>query len=170
MNESNLHNYQKAGVEHVIDNPFCGLLLDMGLGKTVTTLTAVNSLMYDYLDVAKTLVIAPKRVAENVWSTECEKWEHLKHLRISKIIGNEAKRNQALAAKADIYIISRDNVAWLCGKFGGGMLPFDMLVIDESSSFKNHKSMRFKALKKVQPSFDRVVILTGTPAPTNYLF
>lgn len=165
MNESHLHGYQKTGVNHIILNPFCGLLLDMGLGKTVTTLTATNKLIYEELEVSKALIVAPKRVAENVWSTECEKWEHLQHLRISKIIGNGAKRKEALRAKADLYIISRDNIAWLCGQYGGSMLPFDMLIIDESSSFKSPKSQRFKALKMVQPSFDRVVLLTGTPAP-----
>jgi len=169
MNESNLHGYQNTGVQHVIDNPFSGLLLDMGLGKTVSTLTAINKLIFEELEIRNVLIIAPKRVAENVWSAECEKWDHLKHLRISKIIGNEAKRKRALQVKAEIYLISRDNVTWLCGQFGGSMLPFDMLVIDESSSFKPPKSLRFKALRRVQPSFDRVVLLTGTPAPNGLI-
>ena len=170
MNESNLHNYQTGAVDHIINNPFSGLFLDMGLGKTVSTLTAINRLLFEELAVRKVLVIAPKRVAETVWSMECEKWEHLKHLRISKITGpGEAKRKEALNAKADIYIIGRDNVAWLCGLYGGLTLPFDMLVIDESSSFKSPKSLRFKALRRVQPSFDRVVLLTGTPAPNSLI-
>jgi SNF2 family DNA or RNA helicase len=169
MNEQDLHSYQGKAINHVIDNPFAGLILDMGLGKTVSTLTAIKKLIFEELEVARVLVIAPKRVAENVWSLECEKWGHLRGLTISKIVGNERQRKQALRDKAHVYIISRDNVAWLCGQYGGSMLPFDMLVIDESSSFKNAKSQRFKALKKVQPSFDRVVILTGTPAPNGLI-
>jgi SNF2 family DNA or RNA helicase len=169
MNEQDLHSYQGKAINHVIDNPFAGLILDMGLGKTVSTLTAIKKLIFEELEVARVLVIAPKRVAENVWSLECEKWDHLRGLTISKIVGNERQRKQALRDKAHVYIISRDNVAWLCGQYGGSMLPFDMLVIDESSSFKNAKSQRFKALKKVQPSFDRVVILTGTPAPNGLI-
>lgn len=165
MNRSNLHGYQESSVEHIVENSHCGLFLDMGLGKTVSSLTAINYLMYEDLDIEKALVIAPKRVAESVWDAEIEKWDHLNHLKISKVIGNKKQRLAALRVKADIYILGRDNVAWLCGEFGGNMLPFDMLVIDESSSFKNHQSIRFKALKKVQPSFSRVVILTGTPAP-----
>jgi SNF2 family DNA or RNA helicase len=166
--ESNMHDYQSTAKYHIIENLFSGLFLDMGLGKTVATLTAVKILLED-LDILKTLVIAPKRVAETVWSTECKKWEHLKDLRISKIIGTERQRRAALAEKADIYLISRDNIAWLIGLYGGSMLPFDMLVVDESSSFKNPKSQRFKALKRVQPSFKRVVLLTGTPAPNGLI-
>jgi len=169
MNRDNLHEYQEASVEHIIEKPHCGLFLDMGLGKTVSTLTAVNTLIYELLDISTALVIAPKRVAESVWDAEIEKWEHLSHLRISKIAGKPNQREAALKKKADIYIIGRDNVAWLCGQFGGMMLPFDMLIVDESSSFKSPKSMRFKALKRVQPSFSRVVILTGTPAPNGLL-
>lgn len=169
MKENDLHIYQKAGKKHIIDNPHCGLFLDMGLGKTVTTLTAVNFLIYEDLDITTTLIVAPKRVAESVWSAEIEKWDHLKHLKISKIIGNEKQRKKAVAQRADIYIISRDNIAWLIGLFGGSMLPYDMLVIDESSSFKSPKSVRFKALKAAQPSFKRVVILTGTPAPNGLI-
>ena len=137
----------------------------MGLGKTVSTLTAIRRLIFEELEVRRVLVIAPKRVAENVWTAECEKWEHLGDLTVSRVIGSEQKRRAALAVDADIYVMGRDNTAWLCGQYGGTMLPFDMLIIDESSSFKNHRSLRFKALKAVQPSFDRVVILTGTPAP-----
>ena len=169
MNETHLHLYQKAGVSHIIDHSHCGLFLDMGLGKTVTTLTAINFLMYKDLEIDSVLIVAPKRVAESVWTAEIEKWEHLKHLKISQIIGNEKQRKKALNTKADIYIISRDNVAWLTGQFGGSMLPFGMLVIDESSSFKNPKAVRFKALKAVQPSFQRVVILTGTPIPNGLI-
>ena len=169
MNESNLYNYQKTAIKHILGNSHCGLFLEMGLGKTVSTLTAAKSLIYDELEISNILVIAPKRVAESVWDAECRKWEHLNDLTVVKIIGSAKKRREALAKKADIYMLGRDNVAWLCGQYGGSMLPFDMLVIDELSSFKNPKSVRFKALRGVQPSFKRVVGLTGTPAPNGLI-
>ena len=169
MTEQSLHSYQHACIKHIIENPFCGLFLDMGLGKTVTTLTAVNLLKYDYCEIGSILVIAPKRVAESVWEEESQKWEHLKHLRFSKIVGTEQKRIEALKVKADVYIISRDNVAWLCALYGGGKLPFDMIVVDELSSFKSHKSLRFKALRQARPYFKRFVGLTGTPAPNGLI-
>lgn len=169
MNETNLHTYQKACVEHIINTSHCGVFLEMGLGKTVSTLTAINSLMFDYLEVNNVLVIAPKRVAESVWQEEAAQWDHLKHLRFSKIIGTQMQRIKALNEKADIYIISRDNIAWLCAYCGGLKLPFDMIVIDELSSFKSYKSQRFKALKICQPSFKRFVGLTGTPAPNGLI-
>lgn len=169
MNETNLHNYQNGAVAHILENDFCGLFLDMGLGKTVSSLTAIKKLIYDEVEINTVLVIAPKRVAESVWSAECDKWEHLKGLRVAKIIGNEKQRKAALREKADVYMLGRDNIVWLCGLYGGSMLPFDMLIIDESSSFKSPKSLRFKALKAAQPSFDRVVLLTGTPAPNGLI-
>lgn len=169
LTDKNLHNYQRACVSHIIDNPYCGVFLDMGLGKTVSTLTAVNLLMYDYCEIDSVLVIAPKRVAETVWQEEAEKWAHLRHIRFSKIIGTEAQRVAALKQKADVYIISRDNVAWLCSRYGGGRLPFEMYVIDELSSFKSPKSMRFKSLRNVRPYMKRVVGLTGTPAPNGLI-
>lgn len=170
MNENNLHNYQKACVEHIITYPFCGVFLEMGLGKTVSTLTAINYLMFDYLEINSVLVIAPKRVAESVWQEEAEKWDHLKHLRFSKIIGTAKKRIAAIMeTKADIYIISRDNIAWLCALYGGGKLPFDMVVVDELSSFKSYKSERFKALRGARPYLKRLVGLTGTPAPNGLI-
>ena len=169
MDESNLHSYQRACVEHIIRTPFCGVFLEMGLGKTVSTLTAINYLMYDYLEVSKVLVIAPKRVAETVWQEEAEQWDHLKHLTFSKIIGTQFQRVKALNEKADIYVISRDNIAWLCAYYGGMKLPFDMIVVDELSSFKSYKSQRFKALKVCQPAFKRFVGLTGTPAPNGLI-
>lgn len=170
LKENNLHNYQKACVEHIIDNKFCGVFLDMGLGKTVSTLTALNYLMNDYCEINSVLVIAPKRVAESVWQEEAEKWEHLKHLRFSKIIGSAKQRISAIVeTKADIYIISRDNIAWLCALYGGGKLPFDMVVIDELSSFKSYKSIRFKALRGARPYLKRLVGLTGTPAPNGLI-
>lgn len=169
LTENNLHNYQKACVEHIIDNRYCGVFLDMGLGKTVSTLTAINYLMNDYCEINSVLVIAPKRVTESVWQEEAEKWDHLKHLRFSKIIGAEAKRIEALKTKAEIYLISRDNIAWLCALYGGAKLPFDMVVIDELSSFKSYKSLRFKALRSARPYFKRLVGLTGTPAPNGLI-
>lgn len=170
MKETDLHTYQKACVEHIIGNPFCGVFLDMGLGKTVSTLTAINYLMNDYCEINSVLVIAPKRVVESVWEEEAKKWEHLKHLRFSKIIGTPKKRVSAIVeAKADIYIISRDNIAWLCALYGGGKLPFDMVVIDELSSFKSYKAERFKALRGARPYLKRLVGLTGTPAPNGLI-
>ena len=153
MTEKDLHNYQVAVVSHIMDNSHCGVFLDMGMGKTVSVLTAVDILLYQELEITNALVVAPKRVAESVWDQETKLWSHLKHLRISKIIGPEKKRRAALKEEADIYIISRDNLAWLCALHGGSMLPFDMLIIDESSSFKSHKAKKFKALRFVQPSF-----------------
>jgi len=169
MKETDLHGYQQTAVRHIIDNTHSGLLLEMGLGKTVSTLTAINKLIYEELEINAVLIIAPKRVAESVWSAEIQKWDHLKHLRIVKVLGNEKQRKAALRQPADIYTIGRDNVPWLCAQFGGSRTPFDMLVIDELSSFKNPQSVRFKALKAVQPSFSRVVGLTGTPAPNGLI-
>lgn len=169
MNENDLHNYQRAAVDHILKNTHCALFLEMGLGKTISTLTALKKLMFEELEISNALVIAPKRVAESVWSFEIEKWAHLKGMTVSKIAGTAKQRRQALNVEADIYTLGRDNVAWLCGQYGGSMLPFDMLVIDELSSFKNPNSNRFKALKKTQPSFKRVVGLTGTPAPNGLI-
>lgn len=169
LSRDNLHKYQLATVEHIIDNKFSGVFLDMGLGKTVSTLTAIDYLMFDYCEINSVLVIAPKRVVESVWQEEAEKWEHLNHLRFSKIIGNEEQRITALKAKANIYLISRDNIAWLCSLYGGGKIPFEMVVIDELSSFKSYKSIRFKALKQARPFLKRLVGLTGTPAPNGLI-
>lgn len=169
LTEQDLHSYQKYGVEHIMRHSHCALFLDMGLGKTVTTLTAINRLIYEELEISKVLIVAPKRVAENVWTAEIAKWAHLNHLTATKIVGKAKQRKAALKEKSDLYLISRDNIAWLCGLYGGSMLPFDMLVIDELSSFKNPKSVRFKALRGVQPSFERIVGLTGTPAPNGLI-
>jgi SNF2 family DNA or RNA helicase len=162
-----LHAYQEQAVEHIFSHNKCGLFLDMGLGKTVSTLTAINRLIYEEVEVSKVLVIAPKRVAESVWKQEVTQWPHLQHLKVSVVTGNAMNRRKALQEKADIYTIGRDNVQWLCSQYGGSGLPFDMLVIDESSSFKNHASKRFRALKLVH--FSRVVLLTGTPAPNSLI-
>lgn len=167
--KTDLYAHQRAGVNLLLENSHFGLFLDMGLGKTATTLTAINTLIYEDLAIQNVLIVAPKRVAESVWIQEAQEWAHLKHLRFSLIAGDARKRSQALQQKADVYLISRDNIAWLCGLFGGSGLPFDMLVIDESSSFKNHASARFKSLRLAQPHFKRVAILTGTPSPNGML-
>lgn len=160
--------YQDFATKHVIENPFSGLFLDMGLGKTVATLTAIDRLMFDDLEITKVLVIAPKRVAEDTWITETAKWDHLSHLRVSVVLGTEKQRKEALKAKADIYVINRENVAWLVGVYQSAF-PFDMLVIDELSSFKSAKAIRFKSLRMVRPLIKRVVGLTGTPAPNGLI-
>ncbi len=162
------YDYQKHAIDHIIKNPYCGLFLDMGLGKTVTTLTAIDYLMYQELEVNKVLVIAPLRVADATWGEEIGKWRHLKHIKFSKVLGSVADRKRALKAKADIYIINRENVAWLVGYYGAAF-PFDMVVIDELSSFKSPKSIRFKTLKMVRPTINRVVGLTGTPSPNSLI-
>lgn len=162
------HEYQAHAIAHVKEKPFCGLFLDMGLGKTVSSMTAVNDLMFDELEINKILVIAPKKVAETVWSAEAQKWDHLKHLRISTVLGTEKQRKEALKAKADIYVINRENVVWLVALYGSAW-PFDTVIIDELSSFKSAKAQRFKALRKVRPLMKRVIGLTGTPAPNNLL-
>lgn len=169
LTKTDLHGYQSQSVAHILDNPFCGLFLEMGLGKTVSTLTAVDELMFGFLSVKKVLIIAPLRVAQNTWSKEITKWEHLRHLTISKVLGPEKKRKEALKQDADIYIINRENVVWLVNYYGGSYFPFEMLVIDELSSFKSPKSQRFKALRMVRPKIDRVVGLTGTPAPNGLI-
>ncbi len=160
------HSYQQYAQDFILEHPHCGLLLDMGLGKTVITLTAVWQLMFDRFEVKKVLVIAPLRVAQDTWSKECEKWDHLQGLRISKVLGSEKERRQALLRKADIYVINRENVEWLCTTF---KFDFDMVIIDELSSFKSPTSKRFKALRKVRPKVKRVVGLTGTPAPNSLM-
>lgn len=167
MDERDLHGYQRAAVDHIIDHPFCGLFLDMGLGKTVSTLTAIKRL-YGLFEIGRVLVIAPKRVAEDTWTTECAKWEHLRGLSVSKVLGTERQRREALSVPADIYVINRENVAWLVSRFGGAW-PFDMVVIDELSSFKSSKSERFRALRRVRPLMHRVVGLTGTPSPNGLI-
>ena len=165
------HDYQKRAVEFIERVPASGLFLEMGLGKTVITLTAINDLMYDYFAITKVLVIAPLRVAEDTWSRESEKWDHLRHLRISKILGAAAERKAAIEREADIYVINRENVVWLTEYLEQQKIrwPFDMIVIDELSSFKNNEAKRFRALRKVRPLADRVVGLTGTPAANSLM-
>lgn len=161
------YDYQRAAMQWIIDKPKCGLFLDMGLGKTVITMTAIQWLI-DYCEINRTLVVAPKKVAETTWSTEAEKWEHLRALRVVKVQGTEKRRCMALAEKADVYVTGRDNFVWLVGKYGG-QLPFDALVIDELTSFKSAKSERFKAMRIAVPSVKRVIGLTGTPAPNGLI-
>ena len=162
------YDYQEYATQWILDKEKAGLLLDMGMGKSVITLTAIDELMFDYFEVSKVLVIAPLRVAESTWDEEAAKWDHLKHLKISKVLGTEKERINALYTKADIYIINRENVKWLVDKCGKDW-PFDMVVIDELSSFKSHRAQRFKALRKVRPFMKRVVGLTGTPAPNGLI-
>lgn len=162
------HDYQAYSIQKILDQPASGLLLDMGMGKTVSTLTAVNELIYDYFEVPKVLVIAPLRVANFTWPDEIEKWEHLNHLRVSKVLGSEKQRIAALGADAEIYTINRENVVWLV-EYYKSKWPFEMVVIDELSSFKSSKSKRFRALRKVRPLIKRIVGLTGTPAPNGLI-
>jgi len=161
------HDYQKVAIDFALQNQSSGLFLDMGLGKTVITLTVIEELKNNYLEELKVLVIAPKRVAEDTWTTEYEKWDHLKNLKVVKVIGNSKQRKAALEKEADIYIITRDNIAWLVD-FLGKDWDFNTVIIDELSSFKNHQSKRFKALRKVRPFINRIIGLTGTPAPNGY--
>lgn len=160
------HSYQKHAIDKVIENEKYGLFLDMGLGKTVSTLTAFSELQL--LDTEKMLVIAPLNVAKDTWADEITKWEHLKHLRVSKILGTPKQRIAALRQDADIYITNKENTKWLCEQYKKDW-PFDMVVIDELSTFKNPSSQRFKAIKKKLPLVKRFVGLTGTPSPNSLL-
>lgn len=163
-----LHNYQKHCVDKIINDNNVGLFLDMGLGKTLITLTSVNELLYNRFEINKVLVIAPKKVAEATWQNEIAKWPHLKHLRYSTVLGTERQRIKALNTPADIYIINRENVVWLVDLYKNNW-PFDTVVCDEFSSFKSHQSKRFKALKSVKPHINRLIGLTGTPSPNGLL-
>lgn len=156
------HNYQQHATTFIEEYPISCLLLDMGLGKTAITLTAINNLLFDSFEVHRVLVIAPLRVARDTWPEEICKWEHLSMLRYAVAVGTEAERKAALRSKADIYIINRENVQWLIEE-SGLTFNFDMLVIDELSSFKNHQSKRFRSLMKARPKASRIVGLTGTP-------
>lgn len=157
------HKYQDYAVKFIKKSKVSALLLDMGLGKTVITLTAIKELLFDSFEIARVLVIAPLRVARDIWKGEIEKWNHLDILEYSVVVGNEKERLDALNKKSDIYLINRENVDWLINKSG---VPFnyDMIVIDELSSFKSHSSKRFRALMKVRPKVKRIVGLTGTPS------
>jgi SNF2 family DNA or RNA helicase len=154
------HDYQKYAIEYIKSHPITALFLDMGLGKTVTTLTAIRDLMYDAFEVKRVLVVAPLRVARDTWPDELRKWNHLKELTCSVVVGTVAERRRALQQDADIYIVNRENLAWL---YENSRLDFDMVVLDELSSFKNHQSKRFRAMKAMRPKVKRIVGLTGTP-------
>lgn len=157
------HNYQNYAKDFILAHKVSALFLDCGLGKTIITLTAINELMYDSFEISKVLIIAPLRVAQSTWKEEIEKWDHLNLLRYSIAVGDEKERLKALKKTSDIYIINRENVDWLVTKSGIDF-NFDMLIIDELSSFKSHTSKRFKSLLKIRPYFERVVGLTGTPS------
>ena len=158
------HSYQRYAIERIISDPAIGLFLDMGLGKTVITLTAINDLRFNRWAVSRCLVVAPKKVAEATWQREAEQWDHLKHLRIISVLGNVQKRIRALNTPGDIWVINRENIPWLVDYYRNSW-PFDMVVLDESSSFKSSKAKRFKSIKLVRPRIQRLVELTGTPAP-----
>lgn len=158
-----LHDYQEVTKDFIIKTPYAAVILDMGMGKTATTLSAINELMFDRYEIHKVLVIAPLRVANTVWSDEIEQWTELSHLRYSKIVGSPKQRQEALQKDADIYIVNRENISWLveqCHPY----FKWDMIVIDELSSFKSWQSKRFKAFMAMRPYMKRVVGLTGTPS------
>lgn len=167
MNRHDLHPYQLRAVDFIKSHPQAALFLEMGLGKTVATLTAISDLIQD-LELRSVLVVGPRKVIETTWTDEAEKWEHLRWLSIVRVIGDEKKRIQALEQKADIYVISRDLFVWLV-KHYKAKVPFDMVVLDELTSFKSSKAQRFKAMRLVRSQFDRIIGLTGTPAPNGYL-
>lgn len=162
------HNYQRYCIERMIAEPALGLFLDMGLGKTVISLTAINDLRYNRFQVQKVLVIAPKKVAEDTWIRETDKWDHLKLLRVIPVLGAQAKRIKALSTPGDVYVVSRDNVQWLVDYYRNTW-PFDTVIIDELSSFKNHQAKRFKSLCQVRGHIKRLYGLTGTPAPNGLI-
>lgn len=158
------HSYQEYCIDRICADPAIGLFLDMGLGKTAITLSAIKRLKYEMWCVKKVLIIAPKKVAESTWNKEAAKWKELNCLRLVHVLGSAAQRKAALAEQADVYLINRENTQWLVDYYGRNW-PFDMVVLDESSSFKNHRAKRFRALKLVRSRINRIVELTGTPNP-----
>lgn len=167
LNREHLHDYQKKAVDFIQTKERCVLLLDMGMGKSVSTLTAISDL-FDGFAVNKVLVIAPLRVANSVWAQEKDKWDHLRHLNVSVCTGTEKQRIAALQRDANVYVINRENVVWLVDHYKKKW-PFDAVIIDESSSFKNPSAKRFRALKKVLPYTNYMVLLTGTPSPNSLM-
>lgn len=157
------HNYQAYCIERIVNDPAVGLFLRPGLGKTSITLSAINILKYFKWSISKALVVAPKKVAEGTWSKEANKWNHLKHLRVVTVLGSSAKRIRVLNTPADVYVINRENIPWLVEYYQQAW-PFDMVVLDESTSFKNGQSKRFKAMKLVRRFCKKIVLLTGTPS------
>lgn len=162
------HPYQRYCISKVIDQENIALWLDMGLGKSIITLTAVNELKYNRFQIRKCLVIAPKKVAEATWNREQEKWDHLTLLRVSNVLGSQTQRLKALYKPADVYVINRENIPWLVDHYRNDW-PFDMVVIDEASSFKSHSAKRTKSLASVRNHITRMVELTGTPAPNGLM-
>ena len=162
------YEYQRFTKQFILDHPEAGIFLDMGMGKTSITLTAVNELLFDYFAVKKVLVIAPLKPAEDTWPVEIDKWDHLADIRYSVVLGSKDERINALKKDADVYIINRDNVVWLVDYYKKKW-PFDMVVIDELSSFKSNRAQRFRALKRVRPFIKRIVGLTGTPSPNGLI-
>ena len=163
----NPYPYQAKAIDHEIRLARCALFLDMGLGKSVITLTAIRRLI-DYCEVERVLVVAPKKVAETTWTTEAAKWDHLRSLRVVKVMGTAKQRRRALDTAADVYVTGRDSFVWLFEECKG-RLPFDMIVIDELTSFKTPSAARFKAMRKASSMAARVVGLTGTPAPNGLI-
>jgi SNF2 family DNA or RNA helicase len=157
------HNYQAYCIDRIVKDPAVGLFLRPGLGKTSITLSAINTLKYYHWSIGKALVVAPKKVAEGTWSKEAGKWDHLKHLRVVTVLGSLVKRVRALNTPGDVYVINRENVPWLVEYYRQDW-PFDMVVLDESTSFKNSSSKRFKAMKLIRPLCKKVILLTGTPS------
>lgn len=169
LNESDMYPFQKLITQRVIDLTHSAVFVDMGMGKTVSVLTALNELIYKQLEVNKVLVIGPKRVVSSTWPKECKKWSQLQNLKLSVIEGTPQQRLAAMRVKADVYLISCDLFTWLVGEHGGRRLPYDMCIVDESSKFKNDSSQKSMVFKKVQAYFSRIVILTGTPAPNGLI-
>ncbi len=162
------HPYQRYCINRLLTDEALALFLDLGLGKTVITLTAINDLKYNQFAVRRVLIVAPKKVAEATWTMEAGKWEHLKHLRVVTVLGSKPKRIRALNTPGDVWVINRENLAWLVEHYRNAW-PFDMVVLDELSSFKNHQAQRFKVLTWVRSHITRMVGLTGTPAPNGLL-
>lgn len=160
------HEYQEYAKEFIVSRKVSALFLDCGLGKTVITLTAIWELLLDYFEIRKVIILAPLRVSRDTWRGELEKWDHLSGIEMSLVLGSEKERRAALNRRANVYVINRENVQWLVENY---RWDFDMVVIDELSSFKSHKAKRFKALKKVRPMVKRIIGLTGTPAPNGLI-
>ena len=167
LERSDLHGYQNEAIEFAIDTPKCALWLGLGLGKSVSALTAISDLMDDFA-VRKTLVVAPLRVAKKVWSDEVKKWAHLKHLRVSTVVGTQRQRVEALKTDADIYVINVENLIWLETIIGRNKFRWDMMVLDEASMFKNRDTKRFKVARRFSMLCPRIVELTATPSSNGY--
>lgn len=168
LKRSDLYDYQETMVQHLLDHTGAALFAEMGTGKSITTLTAMDELQNNQLAVKRWLVVSTKKIAESVWKQEAALWEHTRHLQFSLILGTEAQRKRAVHAKADVWVINRENLAWLVTQCVGKWW-WDGVVLDESSSFKSHDSIRFLCMKKVRPAVKRMYLLTGTPQPKDFL-